>query len=71
MANTEGCERFKGFLGLMEYYKRFVKDYSKITKPLTQLLKKGSFKWGKKAQKVFDALRVTMTTLPILLIPNF
>ncbi|WVZ25558.1 hypothetical protein V8G54_004102 [Vigna mungo] len=60
-----------GFLGLTRYYKRFVQDYGKIAKPLTQLLKKDGFWWNEKAKKAFEILKVVVSYLPTLAIPDF
>jgi hypothetical protein len=40
---------FKGFLGICSYYRRFVKGFSQLCAPLTDLTKKGSFKWSNEA----------------------
>ena len=42
------------FLGLAGYYKRFIKDFSKISAPLTMLTKKGvSFQWSDACEESF------------------
>jgi len=59
------------FLGLTRYYRRFVKHYGLLTKPLTQLLQYKQFSWSKTAQKAFDEVKIAMTRTPVLGLPNF
>lgn len=61
----------RGFLGLTGYYRKFIKDYGKMAKPLTELTKKDSFAWGTKANAAFQLMKIIMTSPPILVLPNF
>lgn len=62
----------KSFLGLVGYYRRFIKDFSTITKPLTKLLKKETqFNWQPNQQEAFNTLRIKLISEPILKYPDF
>jgi hypothetical protein len=62
----------RGFLGLASYYRKFIKDFSKIAQPLNHLLRKDSeLEWTEKCQKSFDALKEKLITEPILAYPDF
>src|SRR5579859_4648065 len=55
------------FLGLANFYRRFIKDFSKVVTPITSLLKKGCrFHWDAGAQSAFEQLKMAFTTAPIL-----
>ena len=62
----------RSFLGLTNYYKKFIKNYSLIATPLHNLLKKSvPFKWTSECQLAFDTLKQKLTSTPILSYPQF
>jgi hypothetical protein len=63
--------QIQSFLGLAGYYQRFIPDFSRIAKPITELLKKeAKFVWGQKCEDAFHALRQHLTTTPVLAQPD-
>lgn len=62
----------KGFLGLTGYYRKFIRDYAKITKPLTVCLKKGrKIVYSEEFMKSFNRCKEILTNPPILQYPDF
>jgi hypothetical protein len=59
------------FLGLAGYYRRFISDFSKIAKLMTELLKKGvKFVWSEECDQAFHTLRKHLTSAPVLTQPD-
>ena len=55
------------FLGFANFYRKFIKDYSKVVLPLTQLTHKDQpFIWSSDASEAFESLKRAFTTAPIL-----
>jgi hypothetical protein len=58
-------------LGLPSYYGRFILNFSKITKPITELLKKGTkYVWSEDYDDAFQTLKKLLTTSPVLVQPD-
>lgn len=56
-------------MGLTDYYRRFVKDYGKIAKPLTDFLKKKAWNLTTEAEDAFKRSQTVVTTTPMLRLP--
>jgi len=57
----------QSFLGFANFYQRFIRDYSKITTPLSSLTRKDKlWEWGDRQQEAFETLKGAMMTEPIL-----
>ena len=65
-------KELRSVLGLFNYYRKFIKEFSKLAKPMNQLLKKDvKFIWTEKQQKAFETLKGKLTEAPILSYPDF
>lgn len=59
------------FIGLCNFYRRFVKNFSTIARPLHQLTKKNiKFNWNQDCENAFSELKSRLTTSPVLLHPD-
>lgn len=68
----ETVVQVQSFLGLVNYYRRFVKDFSTIARPLYDLTKKNHpFNWTTDCQTAFDSLKQRVTSPPVLAFPDF
>ena len=62
----------RSFLGYVGFYKRFIKDFSKISRPLCRLLEKDAkFDFDELCKATFDEIKSRLVTAPIMVIPDW
>jgi transposase InsO family protein len=67
--NTTELQRF---LGLANYYRKFVPEYAKVARPLHEIQSnKSAFNWTENCQKVFDQLKTLLSQEPLMAFPDF
>jgi hypothetical protein len=76
MARLRNATKVRTFLGLTNYYRRFMKGYAEMVAPLNALTTKNAkkachFIWSLKCKLAFIMLKKAMTTAPILAFPNY
>ena len=64
-------KQVRSFLGIANYYRRFIDKYSTISAPLTALLRKDAeFKWTEECSEAFEKLKIILTSPPVLVFPD-
>ena len=64
-------KQLRGFLGMANYYRRFIEGMSKRAAPLNTLLKKDKkFTWGDEQQQAFDDIKGALCEAPVLIHPD-
>lgn len=63
--------KVRSFLGLAQYYRKFIPNFTRIAQPLTSLTRKDTqFHWGPQQETAFQTLITALTTSPVLALDN-
>ena len=62
----------RSFLGMANFFRKFVQGYSQMCAPLTKLLRKDApFIWGPEQQTAFESIKAALTNAPVLALPDW
>jgi hypothetical protein len=59
----------QGFLGMVNYHRRFIKDYSRMACLLHELMKEVPFIWGRAEEEAFQSIKSALVSAPVLALP--
>jgi RNase H-like domain found in reverse transcriptase/Reverse transcriptase (RNA-dependent DNA polymerase)/Integrase zinc binding domain/Integrase core domain/Zinc knuckle len=72
MSAPKNVKMLQSFLGLCNYYNKFIPSYAKICKPFFHLLRKGvSYVWSDECEQAFVTMKQRLTSAPVLMTPDF
>lgn len=70
--SPQNLKQLRAFMGLANYFKRMIKGYVDLARPLNELTKKNAtFRWDSEQEAAFQTLKVALTTAPVLSFPDF
>lgn len=66
----QGVKDVQKFLGLAGYYRKFIKNYAHIARPISDLIRYHKFKWEKEQKDAFEQLKGALLSAPVLALPK-
>ena len=70
MPTPKNIKQLRSFLGLCNYYRKFIKNYYPHCAPVNKLLSE-EFSWTEEATEIFERLKLLLTSTPMLHYPDF
>ena len=68
----ENVTQVRSFCGFCNFYRRFIKNYADICRPLNDLMRKTEpWKWTPERQEAFETLKAAFVSQPVLVIPDY
>lgn len=66
----KNVKEIQKFLGLSGYYRKFIKDYAKVARPISDLVRQNSFAWEDDQRAAFHNLKQALVSAPVLALPR-
>ena len=67
----KNVKNIRKFLGLTNYYRKFIKNFTQVARPMNVLTRKDiKWQWKEEQQKAFDELKRIFMTKPVLAAPD-
>nr|GFB52665.1 putative reverse transcriptase domain-containing protein [Tanacetum cinerariifolium] len=67
----QSIQQVRSFHGLASFYQRFIKNFSTIVAPMTEVTRSKQFTWNPQAQLAFEELKKQLSSTPVLALPCF